>query len=102
MEWLGNQLQGLFAWLVETLTGWVQAFFLGLRAFGDLELSAIMAAVSVGSPDVAALLGNSWLPKIDRLFPLAETLAFLTSYAVAWLAVSAYRLVKSWIPTVAT
>ena len=88
---------------------WVGLAYLALKLVGDLTIRAFqqLAVVlqhgvgSVGDPCGGALI--SFLAIANTFFPLDEMIRLFFQLIVGiWLPIGIYRLIKSFIPTVAT
>jgi hypothetical protein len=73
-----------------------------IRAFGDLAIARLLDALQGMFPTVDWSGARSVLDSINFFFPLSETISYVTILLSLWLLVWLYRLIKSWIPTVAS
>ena len=76
--------------------------FAALREFGELAIGGVLNGLSSKFPTVPWDSVRGTLDGVNYFFPLTETISFATMLLTLWLLIFLYRLVKSWIPTVAS
>lgn len=101
-EYLKDWLAEAVAWLLSGLKELLLTLLAVLREMGELVLQQVLSAAQAFFPDVSGEIGDqsTLLGQINHFFPLTETVGYLVALFGLWLLVLAYRLVKSWIPTV--
>lgn len=92
----------MFKWLADNITGYISAFFDLIRAFGSSAISSVKTVAASAIPGFSSVSTDLYLAKMEVFFPVSETVGFLTIYMGLWVGVWGYRMVKSWIPTVAS
>lgn len=90
-DWLLDILKQAFQWVIEFVQ-WFGGMLL-VPVFNVMELVMPISYVNA----FAEVLG-----KADYFFPVRECIAFGSAYFVMWGALALYRLIKSFIPAVAT
>ncbi len=103
-RWLAERMREAADWLYGKLVELWDQIWTVVRSLGDTLLEALISAASSMFPDVAAgwSLHSGIIAQANYFFPLSETLALATVLFGLWVLVLGYKLVKSWIPTVAS
>lgn len=83
-----SYLQDFFNWLI----GVVHQMGLDIINSVILNASSFFPALSWG-------VVQTYIDQLDDVFPVYETVTYLTSYIALWGLCFLYRLIKSWIPT---
>ena len=73
-----------------------------IRLMGEAETKLMFAALKPMFPTVTWSAYQSQLNNINSFFPLQETVAFASIFFTMWSLILLYRLIKSWIPAVAS
>lgn len=92
----------MFRWLADQITDWIGAFFDLLRTFGDSAIASMKSAALAAVPSMSASWVDLQVNRANGFFPLSETVTLMGVYLGLWALVWAYKLIKSWIPTVAS
>jgi len=103
-RWLAEKIREAIDWgFGKVVELWDQIWSV-IRSLGDTLLEALITAAGSAFPDVASgwTLHSGVIAQMNYFFPLSETLALATGLFGLWVLVLGYKLVKSWIPTVAS
>lgn len=94
----------MFDWLLSHLIAWFYSFFGVIRALGESAIDTILTQVATHFPDSAGAMSSisTTLAQINFFCPLSETVTMSGAFLGLWAVVVAYKLVKSWIPTVSS
>jgi hypothetical protein len=90
----------LFEWIFDVIKKLLSWFLEKVAELGDLILKGALEFVNIFLPVEYVQYFADFLGKADYFVPLREMAAFGTAIFAAWAAMTTYRLIKSWIPSV--
>lgn len=89
---VGGMILALGTFIIKALKWGVEQ----LETYGD----TVNGPMSEAQSKVASVL--SFVEKVNCILPIDEIISAFTVYMTVWMAVTIYRIVKSWIPSVSS
>lgn len=90
----------MFKWAADAARWLVLTFVWAMKSLGAVIVSGVLASVSGLFPSLNVSGVQTFLANANYFFPLQEVVGMASLAGVLWVAVWAYRVVKSWVPTV--
>lgn len=93
-----------FQWVLDNIIqkfiAWLLLVFAWFKDFGDMVLESVFDALANFVPVPVLTPVQDALAMANYIFPVSEALTMGMALFTWWLMVLAYRVIKSWFPTV--